>query len=156
MKYFLHTKLKLSYLRIVINFATINLFLIIALYLGVRNDIKKFNNLTEASNYVKTHAIPAQEMASEDEEDNFDQLILESGLAINNKKVEYGVFAEKDNAVKASYDLAIYGKYLAFIDYLEILVRRNMLYKMNTLSLKLKSLEGIDIKMNIETLYEIK
>ena len=149
-------KLKLSYLRIVINFTTVNLLLIIALYLGVKNNIKKFNNLTEASNYVKTHTVPAQEIASEDEEDNFDQLILETNLVINNKKVEYGIFAEKNNVVKANYDLAIYGKYLSFIDYLETLVQRNMLYKINTLYLKVKSLEEIDIKMNIETLYEIK
>lgn len=120
------------------------------------DNIKLFKSFTEAKNYVQLHSVSEHKIASSDMQDNFDELISESGLTINNKNVEYSPFEEQSSVIKGSYKLAAKGKYLPFINYLELLQKKNMLYKVNSLSLKVKSLEEITIKLDIESLYEIK
>jgi hypothetical protein len=118
--------------------------------------IKQYNLFQEATNYIKLHAVPTDIIASSEMRDHFDDLILESGLTINNKNTEYASFEEKNNIINGKYELALRGKYLSFVDYLKSLYEKKMLYKINLLSLKVNSLEEIDVKINVETLYEVK
>lgn len=118
--------------------------------------LKQFQNYLETKNYVRLHSVPSTKVASSDIRDNFDETILESGLTINNKNVQYSPFEEKNNVVKGGYTIAAKGKYLLFVKYLDKLQKNNTLYKINLISLKVRSLDEIDIKLNIESLYEIK
>lgn len=83
----------------------------------------------------------------------FDRITNESGLIINNKKVSYRVFPEKEGVVQAKYSLKLSGTYLKFVSYLETLYSKQMIYKINNISFRVRSLTEIDIKLNLESLY---
>ena len=121
----------------------------------VWKDIKQYSILKEGRNYVKIHSVSREKVASSKMQDNFDRLISEAGLTINNKNAAYSAFREKNNVIKAQYELAIKGQYLPFVHYLEILDKQKMLYKINSLYLRVKSFTEVDIKINLESLYEV-
>ncbi len=120
------------------------------------NGVKQFNIVLETKKYVKLYLTPVHKIADSKVQDDFDEIIFDSGLGINNKNVEYSAFEERNDVIKGIYKLTLKGQYLPFINYLEVLQKKNMLYKINFLSLKVKSLDEIGIKLDMESLYEIK
>ena len=121
----------------------------------VRDNIKQWKLLQENLKYVAINSVPMHEVASAELQDVFDQLTVDAGLTINNKKAQYLPFEEKSNVIKAQYDLALSGQYLPLVSYLEMLYGKNMLYKINSLSLKAGPKDTINIRINLESLYEV-
>ena len=138
------------------NFAVLNLGFISIFVFAALHDIKQFKSYLEIKDYVQKRSISIHNIAPSKMQDDFDTIISECGLTINNKNVVYSAFEEKNDVIMGTYELAAKGQYLLFIKYLETLQKQNMLYKINLLSLKVKSLEEININLNIESLYEIK
>ena len=138
------------------NFVILNVGFISIFIFTVIHDIKQFKSYLEIKDYVQKNSLPIYNIASSRMQDDFDTIISECGLVINNKNVVYSAFEEKNDVIMGTYELSAKGQYLLHIKYLETLQKQNMLYKINLLSLKINSLDEININLNIESLYEVK
>ncbi len=138
------------------NFVVLNVVFISIFILTAIHNIKQFKSYLEIKDYVQKNSLPIYNVASSRMQDDFDTIISECGLIINNKNVVYSSFEEKNDVIMGTYELAAKGQYSLFIKYLETLQKQNMLYKINLLSLKINSLDEININLNIESLYEVK
>jgi len=102
-------------------------------------------------NYFKTHKLP---VATNENQEYFYQLITESGLNINNKNYAYSPSEQQEELIVASYNLSLQGTYLNFLRYLNSLNSRIMLYKIDSINLKVDSFSAIKIQIELKTLYE--
>lgn len=145
---FLCTKLKLIYLQRVGNLCILILF-----FLTVKEGIDKDKETQDYRKYVDSYNISQYSPAKSEMKDNFDKIILDAGLTINDKNIEYSEFTELENVEHAIYQLSLSGTYLQFLEYLETLHENDMLHNLSEISFIVKSSQEIIIKMNIESLY---
>lgn len=137
-----------------LRFLTIFLFIAIVIlamdYTKFSDDHKKAKAFVD--NYYKTHKLPISDSKNQD---YFDKLILESKLSINNKNYSYELLEEQEGVIIGNYTLSLKGTYLDFLKYLNALNSRIMLYKIDSINLKISSPTAIKIKMEMKTLYEV-
>jgi len=149
-------KLKLSFVSKLFNFIFLNLLLVIGFCWFAYQGQKVYKELNAAKAINKSNDEKyGFNGASIESQEEFYKMIDKAGLIINNKNVEYLPFEENPDFINASYSFSLTGRYLHFIKYLETLQKKNMLYKIDSLKLKVKSEGKISIKMKLESLYEI-
>jgi hypothetical protein len=93
-------------------------------------------------------------VAPEALEDDFATIIQQNDLQVNSSQATYGKPDEKTKDVMVTYTLALEGNYLNFLNYLRTLVSNKLINKMEQLSLTIKSPEKIDIKLQMECIYD--
>jgi len=154
--YFFHMKQKFHLRQNNIKVKYINLLIICIVLNTILYNITIENSIKQIKLSVEQHFLTNNDrpVARNKFQEEFDRIIYNNDLIINNKNVEYIAFSD-ENIVKAQYNLTMLGTYLQFIGYLNSLNERNMLHKINTLNLKVQSKNSIKIKIDLESLYEI-
>lgn len=149
------TKQQLSYLVATVSLPIFNLLLAIAAISMAIIISTSLHKLNKDIKYVKEKSFHSFKTAPSQLQDEFEEMIANHDLIINNQNVQYTALEEEKNLLNAKYDLALEGGYSKFLDYLKGLNDKNMLGNINSLALTIIKPDSININIKLECLYEI-